>query len=252
LNLSPSQGTTYFLKNMGDKIVTIDNYMDNHYIHRSNWLRAAVLGANDGILSISSIAIGVAAASASREPIVLATVAGLVAGALSMAAGEYVSVSSQTDTEKADIAREAEELKTMPEEELQILATIYEQRGLTKETALQVAKELTEKDALAAHVRDELGINEISMANPIQAALASGAAFTVGGALPLIVALFIPVKSMEYFLYAFSILFLIILGVIAAKIGGSSIIKAILRITIWGTLAMGLTALVGYLFSVNV
>ncbi|MFA6151093.1 MAG: VIT family protein [Chitinophagaceae bacterium] len=237
---------------MGDKIVTIDNYMDNHYIHRSNWLRAAVLGANDGILSISSIAIGVAAASASREPIVLATVAGLVAGALSMAAGEYVSVSSQTDTEKADIAREAEELKTMPEEELQILATIYEQRGLTKETALQVAKELTEKDALAAHVRDELGINEISMANPIQAALASGAAFTVGGALPLIVALFIPVKSMEYFLYAFSILFLIILGVIAAKIGGSSIIKAILRITIWGTLAMGLTALVGYLFSVNV
>lgn len=237
---------------MSNKMVTIDNYMDNHYIHRSNWLRAAVLGANDGILSISSIAIGVAAASATREPIVLATVAGLVAGALSMAAGEYVSVSSQTDTEKADIAREAEELKTMPEEELQILAAIYEQRGLTKETALQVAKELTEKDALAAHVRDELGINEISMANPIQAALASGAAFTVGGALPLIVALFIPVKSMEYFLYAFSILFLIILGIIAAKIGGSSITKAILRITIWGTLAMGLTALVGYLFSVNV
>lgn len=237
---------------MSNKIVTIDNYMDNHYIHRSNWLRAAVLGANDGILSISSIAIGVAAASATREPIVLATVAGLVAGALSMAAGEYVSVSSQTDTEKADIAREAEELKTMPEEELQILAAIYEQRGLTKETALQVAKELSEKDALAAHIRDELGINEISMANPIQAALASGAAFTVGGALPLIVALFIPVKSMEYFLYAFSILFLIVLGIIAAKIGGSSVIKAILRITIWGTLAMGLTALVGYLFSVNV
>lgn len=237
---------------MSDKIVTIDNYMDNHYIHRSNWLRAAVLGANDGILSISSIAIGVAAASATREPIVLSTVAGLVAGALSMAAGEYVSVSSQTDTEKADIAREAEELKTMPEEELQILAAIYEQRGLTKETARQVAKELSEKDALAAHVRDELGINEISMANPIQAALASGAAFTVGGALPLVVALFIPVKSMEYFLYAFSIMFLVILGIIAAKIGGSSVIKAILRITIWGTLAMGLTALVGYLFSVNV
>ena len=157
-------------------MVDIDNYLDNHYIHRSNWLRAAVLGANDGILSITSIAIGIAAASSTREPIVLATIAGLVAGALAMAAGEYVSVSSQMDTEKADIAREAQELQDMPEEELQILATIYEQRGLSKETAMQVAIELTAKDALAAHVRDELGINEISQANPIQAALASGAA----------------------------------------------------------------------------
>lgn len=233
-------------------MVNIDNYLDNHYIHRSNWLRAAVLGANDGILSITSIAIGIAAASHTREPIVLATIAGLVAGALSMAAGEYVSVSSQTDTEKADIAREAQELKDMPEEELQILATIYEQRGLSKETAMQVALELTAKDALAAHVRDELGINEISQANPIQAALASGAAFTLGGVLPLLVALFFPIEGMEYALYGFSIVFLIVLGIIAAKTGGSSIPKAIVRITAWGTIAMGITALVGYLFGVNV
>lgn len=150
--------------------MTIDNYLDNHYIHRSNWLRAAVLGANDGIISISSLAIGVATASNSREPIVLATVAGLVAGALSMAAGEYVSVSSQTDTEKADIQREIKELEEKPEEELNILAQIYEKRGLKKETAMQVAIELTQKDALATHIRDELGINEISQANPIQAA----------------------------------------------------------------------------------
>lgn len=231
--------------------LTIDNYLDPHYIHRSNWLRAAVLGANDGIISISSIAIGLAAATTTREPIVLATVAGLVAGALSMAAGEYVSVSSQTDTEKADIEREAEELKAMPEDELQILAQIYEQRGLKRDTALQVAKELTEKDALGAHVRDELGINEITSAKPIQAAFASGAAFTVGGALPLLVTLFAPVTTIEYSLYGSAIVSLIILGIISAKTGGSGVIKAILRITIWGTLAMGLTALVGYIFGVT-
>lgn len=232
--------------------VTIDNYLDSHFIHRSNWLRAAVLGANDGIISISSLAIGIAAASSTREPIMLATVAGLVAGALSMAAGEYVSVSSQTDTEHADIEREKRELKEMPEVEEQILAEIYERRGLKKETAKQVARELTEVDALAAHVRDELGINEISQAKPIQAALASGASFTAGGVLPLLVTLFAPVKSMEYFLYAFTILFLIILGTVSAKTGGSSITKAVVRIVIWGTIAMGLSALVGYLFGVNV
>ncbi len=232
--------------------IDIDNYLDSHYIHRSNWLRAAVLGANDGILSITSIAIGIAAASTSREPIILATIAGLVAGALSMAAGEYVSVSSQTDTEKADIAREEIELKEMPEEELQILAAIYEQRGLSKETALKVAIELTEKDALAAHVRDELGINEISQANPIQAAIASGAAFSLGGVLPLLVTLFFSLNYMEYALYGFSIVFLILLGTIAAKTGGSSVLKAIIRITVWGTLAMGITAVVGYFFGVKV
>ena len=229
-----------------------DTYLDNHYIHRSNWLRAAVLGANDGILSTASIAIGVAAASDLRAPLVLATLAGLVAGALSMAAGEYVSVSSQTDVEKADIEREKQELLEMPEVELQRLAEIYEKRGLKKETALIVAEELTTHDALGAHVRDELGINEMNQAKPMQAALASGAAFTLGGVLPLIVTLFMPVKGIEYSLYIFAILFLIILGTLAAKTGGSSTIKAIVRVTFWGTIAMGLTALVGYLFNVNV
>ncbi len=232
-------------------MITIDNYLESHYIHRSNWLRAAVLGANDGIISVSSLAIGVAAASTTRDPIALATLAGLVAGALSMAAGEYVSVSSQMDTEKSDIEREAEELRTMPEVELNILAAIYEKRGLKKETAMQVALEFTEKDALAAHVRDELGINEVTQANPIQAALASGASFTVGGLLPLLVALFAPISSMEYWIYGSTIVSLIILGATAAKTGGSSITKAVVRITIWGTLAMGLSALVGYLFGVH-
>lgn len=228
-----------------------DNYLDNHYIHRSNWLRAAVLGANDGILSTASLAIGVAAASDNRELIVFTTLAGLVAGALSMAAGEYVSVSSQTDIEKADIEREKQELIETPELELQRLAEIYEKRGLKKETALTVATELTQHDALGAHIRDELGLNEISQAKPIQAAFASGAAFTLGGMLPLLVALFLPLKKMEYSLYGFALFFLIILGSFAAKTGGSSMTKAILRITFWGTIAMGLTALVGYLFGVN-
>lgn len=233
-------------------MLTLDNYLDPHYIHRSNWLRAAVLGANDGIISISSLAIGVATASTERDPILLVAVAGLVAGALSMAAGEYVSVSSQTDIEKADIDREKKELEEMPEAEMKILAEIYEKRGLKKETALQVARELTEADALGTHIRDELGINEISQAKPIQAAFASGAAFTVGGLLPLLVTIFAPVAGMEYYLYGFTILSLVVLGAVSAKTGGSSIPKSILRIVIWGTIAMGLSALVGYLFGVNV
>jgi VIT1/CCC1 family predicted Fe2+/Mn2+ transporter len=235
-----------------EKSENLNDYLDNHYIHRSNWLRAAVLGANDGILSTASIAIGVTAASGMREAIVLATLAGLVAGALSMAAGEYVSVSSQTDIEKADIERERQELSEMPEIELQRLAEIYEKRGLTKETALQVALEFTEHDALGAHVRDELGITEISQAKPMQAALASGAAFTIGGLLPFMVTLFLPLESMEYSLYGSALLFLAILGTLAARTGGSGIGKAVMRITFWGTVAMGLTALVGYLFHVNV
>jgi VIT1/CCC1 family predicted Fe2+/Mn2+ transporter len=230
---------------------SLDDYLDNHYIHRSNWLRAAVLGANDGILSTASLAIGVATASDFREPIILATVAGLVAGALSMAAGEYVSVSSQTDVEKADINREKQELKEMPELELQRLTEIYEKRGLQKETAMLVAKELTAYDALGTHVRDELGINEIAQAKPFQAAWTSGIAFSTGGLLPLFVTLFAPINFMEYLLYAFAILFLVILGILSAKMGGSNIIKAIFRITFWGTAAMGLTALVGYLFGVS-
>jgi vacuolar iron transporter family protein len=237
---------------MTNTTASLENYLENHFIHRSNWLRAAVLGANDGILSTASLAIGVAAASNARGPIILATLAGLVAGALSMAAGEYVSVSSQTDVEKADIAREKQELEDMPEIELQRLAEIYEKRGLQKATALTVAKELTKQDALGAHIRDELGINQISQAKPIQAALASGAAFTVGGILPLLVTLFLPLEALEYSLYGFALFFLIILGAVAAKTGGSSVRKAIIRITFWGTVAMGLTALVGYLFNVNV
>ncbi len=236
---------------MEDNSEHIEEYLAAHYIHKSNWLRAAVLGANDGILSTASLAIGVAAASDVREPIMLATLAGMVAGALSMAAGEYVSVSSQTDIEQADIQREQQELTDMPEIELQRLAQIYEERGLKKETAMLVAKELTEKDALAAHVRDELGINDMTKANPLQAALASGAAFTAGGGLPLIVTILFPLQGMVYVLYAFAIVFLIILGAFAAKTGGSSMWKAISRITFWGTIAMGLTALVGHFFGVN-
>tara|TARA_B110000091_G_C13813852_1_gene476600 strand:- start:20 stop:736 length:717 start_codon:yes stop_codon:yes gene_type:complete len=237
---------------MKEKPQELDEKISNHYIHRSNWLRAAVLGANDGILSTASIAIGVAAASDFREPIILATLAGLVAGALSMASGEYVSVSSQTDVEKADIERERIEIEEMPEIELQGLAAIYEKRGLTKKTALIVAKELTKNDALGAHVRDELEINETSKAKPAEAAIASGTAFTIGGLLPFLVVLFLPLPQIEYLLYAFALLFLIILGGLSAKIGGSSIRIAILRITFWGTVVMGLTAFVGYLFNINV
>jgi VIT1/CCC1 family predicted Fe2+/Mn2+ transporter len=236
---------------MTEETNNLDGYLENHYIHRSNWLRAAVLGANDGILSTASLAIGIAAASEMREPVVFATLAGLVAGALSMAAGEYVSVSSQTDLEKADIERERKELEDMPELELHCLADIYVERGLKKETAMLVAKELTAHDALAAHMRDELGINDISQPKPIQAAFASGAAFTFGGILPFLVTLFLPLQQMEYYLYAFSIFFLIVLGSMAAKAGGSSVMKAIVRITFWGTIAMGVTAFVGYVFGVN-
>jgi len=230
----------------------IESYLSPHYVHKSNWLRAAVLGANDGILSTASIAIGVAAASSTREPVILAALAGLVAGALSMAAGEYVSVSSQTDLEKADIEREKIELEEDPEAELGYLAAIYEKRGLKKETAMLVAKELTEKDALAAHVRDELGIHELNQANPIQAAFASAISFTAGGLLPLLVALFFPLQNMEYSLYAFSILFLAMMGIVSAKTGGSKLWIAILRITFWGTFAMGMSAIVGYLFGVSI
>ena len=237
---------------MSEQTKELDDYLAPHYINRSNWLRATVLGANDGILSTASIAVGVAAASDIREPVILATLAGLVAGALSMSAGEYVSVSSQTDVEKADIEREKQELIEMPDLELTRLAEIYESRGLKKETALLVARELTEHDALGSHIRDELGINEITKANPMQAALASGAAFTIGGLLPFLVVLFLPLNTIEYSLYGFSLFFLILLGALAAKTGGSNIGKAVLRITFWGTVAMSITALVGYLFNINV
>ncbi|GLB50902.1 VIT1/CCC1 transporter family protein [Neptunitalea lumnitzerae] len=230
----------------------LDDYLKVHYIHKSNWIRAAVLGANDGILSTASIAVGVAAANTEREAIILATLAGLVAGALSMAAGEYVSVSSQTDIEKSDIEREKQELKETPELELQLLAKIYETRGLKKETAMIVAKELTEHDALAAHVRDELGINEINKANPLQAAFASGASFTFGALMPLLVSIFFPLEHMVYYQYASAIFFLAILGAVSAKTGGAKKRKAVLRITLWGTIAMVLSAAVGHLFGVTI
>jgi vacuolar iron transporter family protein len=225
---------------------------EHHYLNRSNWLRAAILGANDGILSTASIAIGVAAASKTSEPIILATLAGLVAGALSMAAGEYVSVSSQSDIEKGDLDREKEALENFPEVELKELAIIYEERGLDSETAMLVAQKLTAHDALGAHARDELGIHEMNQANPFQAALASGASFVFGAMLPFLVTLFFPVPWQVELQYIFSILFLILLGSVSAKLGGSNLKKAILRITFWGTAAMGLSALVGYIFGVNI
>lgn len=224
---------------------------ENHFVNRSNWLRAAILGANDGILSTASIVIGVAAAETTRESIILAGIAGLVAGALSMAAGEYVSVSSQSDIESADLNREQQELDEFPEEELHELAKIYKNRGLTNELSLEVAKQLTQHNALEAHARDELGINDISQAKPLQAAFASGAAFVFGGILPIIVALYVELNQMIIFQYSFSILFLALLGAVAAKTGGSSVWKSIIRITFWGTLAMLLTALIGYLFGVT-
>lgn len=225
---------------------------EDHYINRMGWLRAAVLGANDGILSTASLAIGVAAASDYRNPVVLATLAGLVAGALSMAAGEYVSVSSQADSEEADLDRERRELKEMPEAELQELKEIYLNRGLDDETAYKVAVQLTEHNALEAHARDELGITEMTQARPLQAAIASGIAFLIGGTMPLLVSLFAPLERMEYYQYIFALVFLLLLGSISAKAGGSSIPRAAVRIVFWGTVAMALTALVGYIFKVNV
>jgi VIT1/CCC1 family predicted Fe2+/Mn2+ transporter len=225
--------------------------LEKHYTNRSGWLRAAVLGANDGILSTTSLAIGIAAASHTRDPIVLAALAGLVAGAMSMAAGEYVSVSSQSDIETADLEREKNELDTMPDVELKELAKMYQQRGLEKNLAMQVAVQLTKKDALATHARDELGINEMTQPKPLTAAFASAGSFISGGLLPLLVALFAPLKFMVVCQYSFSIVFLALSAIIAAKAGGSNIGKAVIRICFWGTIAMAVTAFAGYLFGVK-
>ena len=222
--------------------------VESHFGGRSGWIRASVLGANDGILSTASLVIGVAAASAAREPIVLAGLAGLVAGAFSMAAGEYVSVSSQSDIETGDLDRERMELAQFPEQELTELAQVYEKRGLDAALARKVAEQLTRHNALEAHARDELGINEITRARPLQAALSSGGSFTAGGLLPLAVAWLAPLPWMEYLQYGFALLFLIALGTIAARAGGSSVKKAILRIVVWGTIAMVMSAAIGYLF----
>ncbi|UOE39538.1 VIT1/CCC1 transporter family protein [Chryseobacterium oryzae] len=226
--------------------------LEKHYVNRVGWLRAAVLGANDGLLSTTSIVIGVAAADPSRQSIILAALAGTIAGSMSMAAGEYVSVSSQSDTEKADIEREKKELEEIPEIELQELAKIYERRGVSKETAMLVAKELTNHNALEAHAKDELGINEITEAKPLQASIASFFSFLSGAALPMILAVFAPESDMVYYQYGFSIIFLMILGAVAAKTGGSKVGIAMVRICFWGTVAMAVTAVVGHLFGVNI
>lgn len=225
--------------------------MEEHFTRRSGWLRAAVLGANDGILSTSSLVVGIAAATTTREPIVLAAIAGLVAGALSMAAGEYVSVSSQSDIERSDLKREELELLTQPDEELIELANIYQERGLDKNLALQVAEQLTAHNALEAHARDELGINDISQAKPFQAAFASAGSFIVGGMLPLLVSLFAPMNYMVLCQYLFSIAFLALSAYVSAVAGGSNIWRAVIRICFWGTIAMAITAIVGYLFGVQ-
>jgi vacuolar iron transporter family protein len=220
---------------------------ETHHLDRIGWLRAAVLGANDGIVSTASLMIGVAAASASAQTLLLTGVAAVVAGAMSMAAGEYVSVSSQADAEKADLAKERAELASQPEHELRELAGIYQARGLSPELAAQVAQQLTARDALGAHARDELGISASAVARPVQAAFASAASFAAGAALPLATALFTPKDWLLPAISGASLIFLILLGAISAKLGGAPIA----RVALWGALAMGITALVGSWFGVT-
>lgn len=222
--------------------------MEHHRTDRIGWLRAAVLGANDGIVSTASLIVGVAASNAAGSEILIAGIAGLVAGAMSMAAGEYVSVSSQADTEQADLERERKELASDADFEHAELAAIYVKRGLDAELAEQVAKQLMAHDALAAHARDELGISDMTSARPVQAALASAATFAVGAALPLLVVLVAPKAALIPAVVAASIVLLALLGGFGAQAGGAPVIKAALRVTFWGALAMGLTAGVGALF----
>jgi VIT1/CCC1 family predicted Fe2+/Mn2+ transporter len=221
---------------------------ESHRTEHIGWLRAAVLGANDGLISTSSLVVGVAAAQSAREPVLLAALAGLVGGALSMAAGEYVSVSSQADTEHADLARERRELATMPELERAELTALYVARGLTPELAGQVAEQLMAHDALAAHARDELGLSAATRARPIQAALASAAAFAVGAALPLLLVLFLPMAVLTPVIVGSSLVLLSVLGGVAARLGGAPLITGAARVAFWGAVAMGCTALVGRLF----
>ena len=225
-------------------------HLERHRTHRVGWLRAAVLGANDGIVSTASLVLGVAAAGADRQAILVAGVAGLVAGAMSMAAGEYVSVSSQSDTEQADLAREREELATDPDHEHAELIGIYVQRGLEPALATQVATQLMRHDALGAHARDELGISDALAARPVQAALASAATFAVGAALPLLVALLAPASTVLWTVAGSSLLFLALLGGLGGRAGGAPMGTAAWRVTFWGALAMALTAGVGALFGV--
>lgn len=226
------------------------HHSEVHKTQRIGLLRAAVLGANDGILSTASLVLGVVAAGANTQTVLLTGVAGLVAGAMSMAAGEYVSVSSQTDTEQADLAIERQELADKPEYELAELAGIYRQRGLDADLAQQVAVQLTAHDALAAHARDELGLTDELQARPVQAAISSALTFSVGAFLPLLMVMLFPAPSLLYVIPASALLFLMLLGGLAAQAGGASIIKGAYRVAFWGALAMGLTTAVGALFGV--
>ncbi len=227
-------------------------HTERHQVHTVGWLRAAVLGANDGIVSTASLIIGVAAAGGSQSATLTAGIAGLVAGAMSMAAGEYVSVSSQSDTENADLARERKELADDPAAELHELAGIYEKRGVAPKLALEVARQMMAKDALAVHARDELGISETTAANPIQAALTSALTFAVGAAMPLLCALLAPTAVMGWIVAAASLVFLAVLGGLGAWTGGASIAKGALRVTFWSVLAMAVTYLVGWFFGTTV
>jgi VIT1/CCC1 family predicted Fe2+/Mn2+ transporter len=227
-------------------------HFEIHYADRIGWLRAAVLGANDGILSTSSLVVGVAAASAARSSVLIAGVAGLMSGAMAMAAGEYVSVSSQADTEKADLAREKMELETDYESERHELAGIYQKRGLDPALALKVADQLMDHDALMAHARDELGLTEIHTARPIQAAIASALTFAGGAALPLLVVLFAPTNLMIPLVVVCALFFLALMGFMGSYLGGANVWVGALRVTFWGLLAMLTTALVGKLFGTNI
>lgn len=222
-------------------------HKENHLIERIGWLRAAVLGANDGLISTSSLIVGVAAATAGPHEVLVAGVAGLVAGAMSMAAGEYVSVSSQADTEEADMARERRELATQPEEELAELAAIYEQRGVAPDLALEVARQMMAKDAFEAHARDELGLSSHVMAKPVQAAFTSAATFSVGAALPLVVALLAPAVAVVWAVSIAGLVGLAALGAVGASAGGAGIWKPTVRVVFWGAVAMASTAAIGAL-----
>lgn len=223
---------------------------DPHYVGRLGWLRAGVLGANDGIVSTGAIIMGVAAATPDAQAILIAGVAGLTAGALSMAAGEYVSVSSQADTERADIERERIALRDSPHSELRELAEIYEQRGMSPETALQAAREVSDHDALAAHVRDEIGLTDATSANPLEAALTSAVTFSVAGAVPLLAAIAAPVPMVMGFVLVATLVALAVLGALGAWAGGAPILPGVTRVTLWGAIALGITAGVGRLFGV--
>lgn len=225
---------------------------ESHYINRIGWLRAAVLGANDGLLSTSSLIVGVAAAAVSTDQIILTAVAGLVAGSMSMAAGEFVSVSSQADAEQADIARERAELAADPAHEARELTAVYIKRGLDRALAEQVATRLMEHDALGAHVRDELGIHEHTTARPVQAALASAAAFAIGSVPPLATAIFTPRPALVLTVAALSLVVLSVLGAAGAKAGGAPMFRAVVRVVFWGAFAMAVTAGIGRLFQVQV